>query len=72
VRRSGDDSKATVVAELDGGGARAQRGEEEKRDGYREGWARASAFCRGGREVEEPGMQWPASMPGLEDVDYLE
>jgi hypothetical protein len=40
------------VEELDGGGARAHRGEEESGDGCSKDRARASAFYRGQREVE--------------------
>jgi hypothetical protein len=72
VRWPGDDSKAVAAEELGGGGARAQRGEEESGDGCREDWARALAFYRGRREAEASGIQWPASMPGLEDAGYSE
>jgi hypothetical protein len=70
VRWPGDDSKAVAAEELGGGGTRAQRGEEESGDGCREDWARASAFYRGQREAEVSGIQWPTSMPGLEDAGY--
>jgi hypothetical protein len=72
VRWPGDDGKATVVEELVGGGARARRGEEESRDECGEDRARASTFYRGLREAEAPRTQWPASMPGFEDVGYSE
>jgi hypothetical protein len=49
VRRPGDDSKAVAAEELGGGGARAQRGEEDSGDGCVEDRARASAFYRGPR-----------------------
>jgi hypothetical protein len=60
-----------VVKELSGGGARARRGEDIG-DRCGEGRVRASAFFRVWRELEAPGTQWPASMPGLEDVGYSE
>jgi hypothetical protein len=72
VRRPSDDGKVVEVEELGGGGARAQRGEEENRDGCGEGQVRASAFYRGQRVVETPGTQWSSSMPGLEDAGYSE
>jgi hypothetical protein len=72
VRWSGDDGKAVVVEEPGGGGAQARRGEEEGGDRCSEGRARAFSFFRGGREVDAPGTQWLASMPGLEDVGYSE
>jgi hypothetical protein len=72
VRQPVDDGKATAVEELSGGGARAWRGEEENGDGCGEDRARASAFYRGRREAEAPGIQWPASMQRLEDVGYSE
>jgi hypothetical protein len=70
VRRPGDGGKAAAVEELDGGGARAQRGEAESGDGCGKDRSRASAFYRGRREAEALGIQWPASMPGLEGADY--
>jgi hypothetical protein len=72
VRWPGGDSKAAAVEKLGGGGARAQRGEEESRDGYNEDRVRASAFYRGRREVAALGTQWPASIPVLEDTGYSE
>jgi hypothetical protein len=71
VRQLGDDGKAAVVKELSGGGARARRGEDIG-DRCGEGWVRASAFFRVWRELEAPGPQWSASMPGLEDAGYSE
>jgi hypothetical protein len=70
-RWPGDDGKVAVVEELGGGGARAQRGEEERGDGCSKDRARVSAFYTGRREAEAPGIQWPTSMPGLEDAGYL-
>jgi hypothetical protein len=72
VRWPGDDGKAAAAEELGGGGARAQRGEEESGDGCSEDQARALAFYRGRREVEAPGAQWLAPMPDLEDAGYSE
>jgi hypothetical protein len=72
VRWPGYNGQATVVVELGGGGAQAQRGEEESGDGCGKDRARASTFYRGRREAEAPGIQWLASMQGFEDARYLE
>jgi hypothetical protein len=63
--RPGDDGEETAVEALNGGGAQAQRGEEESGDGCSEDCVRVSAFYRGQREAEAPGIQWLASMPVL-------
>jgi hypothetical protein len=52
VRQPGDDGKMAVAEELGGGGAQAQRGEEDSRDGCGKDRVRASASYRGWREVE--------------------
>jgi hypothetical protein len=72
VRRSGDDGKAMAAEELDGGGARARRGEEESGDGCGDGRARALAFYRVRRQVEALGTQWPASISDPKDAGYSE
>jgi hypothetical protein len=56
-----DDGKSAAMEGLEGGDARDWRGGVESRDDCSEDRARVSAFCRGRREAEAPGLlQWPA------------